>query len=744
MKQEKRVPRMYHRRLTLLMAGLGVVLVVLTGQTVRLTVVKGAENRSRAERVLDRREYLAMSRGRILDRNGLVLALDVATYSVAVPYEVLRPGWVLRQARVEAMKEVGRSRWLEMEEPDRQRAAETHLATWQAKLDRLWWAIREYGQIDQPELDRRIDAIRRRVETMALDVWERREDRTTIAEQKQAHVILPIVSDEVAYDFRELAEEMPGMLEVRDTIQREHRWSTVEVDLDCTHLPRPLRSDLPQRIEVRGVADHLLGAVRNQVYPEDLQRRPFTRDDGTIDAGGYQAFDVVGSSGLEMVFEDHLRGERGYSIEHQDTGEIETRPSSAGNDLHLTLDARLQARIQAILSHEFGLTRVQPWQKNTGLPNGTRLNSAAVVLDIPTGEILSLVSMPTLEMGWEMTDAEQLAQQPAINRPVQAIYPPGSIIKPLVLASAITDGLHALSEPIECKGHYFPNVLQSYRCWIFREQYNMAVHGPLLAREALAESCNIYFYTIADRMKMGRLIEWFRTFGLGRPLDIGLEYTVDGRETNLEHGGYLLPDEDIFSMGAAERRREGIALGIGQGRITWTPIQAANAYAMIARGGSLHDATLVKNDPRGTRPPRAMGYDFSPRLLDVIYDGLEETVLSGSASELWYADGEHEPIINAPGVRVMAKTGTAEAPPWRRHDTDGDGDIDGDDDGIEDLDHAWFVGLVGPASTGQPRYVIAVIVEYGGSGGRTAGPVANQIIHALQLEGYLPAEPEAQ
>jgi cell division protein FtsI/penicillin-binding protein 2 len=97
-----------------------------------------------------------------------------------------------------------------------------------------------------------------------------------------------------------------------------------------------------------------------------------------------------------------------------------------------------------------------------------------------------------------------------------------------------------------------------------------------------------------------------------------------------------------------------------------------------------------------------------------------------------------EPVFNADGVTVRAKTGTAQAPPLRFGDTNGDGTVDDADDHITDLDHAWCVGLAGPRSTGVSEYAIAVVVEYGGSGGRVAGPIVNQIIHALQDEGYLP------
>ena len=100
----------------------------------------------------------------------------------------------------------------------------------------------------------------------------------------------------------------------------------------------------------------------------------------------------------------------------------------------------------------------------------------------------------------------------------------------------------------------------------------------------------------------------------------------------------------------------------------------------------------------------------------------------GTGHHIRYPDGSVEPIINARGVTVWAKTGTAQAPAP-------DLDCDGKPDPIPQASHAWFVGLVGPS---QPTHAIAVVVEYGGSGGRTAGPIANEIIRALQAEGYLP------
>tara|TARA_B100001121_G_C18646557_1_gene601964 strand:+ start:60 stop:488 length:429 start_codon:yes stop_codon:yes gene_type:complete len=129
--------------------------------------------------------------------------------------------------------------------------------------------------------------------------------------------------------------------------------------------------------------------------------------------------------------------------------------------------------------------------------------------------------------------------------------------------------------------------------------------------------------------------------------------------------------------------------------------------------------------------------EIPPVVVDTILEGMREGVSEpwGTGSRIKYGTGDYEPIFNVPGVVVMGKTGTAQAPPWAR-DVDGDGTI-AQRERTTGLEHAWFVGLVGNARDGKPRYAIAVLIEYGGSGGRVAGPVANQIIEALQSEGYL-------
>jgi penicillin-binding protein 2 len=277
----------------------------------------------------------------------------------------------------------------------------------------------------------------------------------------------------------------------------------------------------------------------------------------------------------------------------------------------------------------------------------------------------------------------------------------------------------------------------------------------MLASEAIARSCNIYFYTLADRLGLPALRDGLARFGLGQAVGTPLyRATVHSDEAGVERtrwvgesSGTLPSDKDIEDLRASGQLRfDTVIMGIGQGKISWTPLQAANAYALLARDGAAQKPALVLGDAFPQWPPdRAPlgGLDLPRGLVDATLEGLRQSVeeAHGTGYGIPYEEGERERIFNAPGVTVWGKTGTAQAPPWWI-DRDGDG-VAGVDELLRDLDHSWFVGLVGLKGAPRPLYAIAVIVEYGGSGGRVSGPVANQIIRALQKEGYLPEGDES-
>jgi penicillin-binding protein 2 len=733
----------------LLAALAGVVTLGLAGRLFSLSVVNGAEHRAAAEARLRQREFLPTYRGSILDRRGRVLAVDRPSYNVAVHYHVISGAWARKRAEEQA-KAAHREAWGTMTPPQREAAAVPFRESNEKEIEALWAAVRRLGGLDQVELDRRLDAIRQRVQSLRAHVWRQHPDwiePRPIGEERQAHVILADVENEVAFELQRVRWRLPGVVEVRSTRSRDYPWSVVEVVLDRSSLPWPLRSTVPLAVRVEGVADHVLGSVRDQVWAEDTERRPFKdRETGRIDPKGYLPGDVVGSRGLERAFEDQLRGWRGEVVRRDGSGQEQRVGSVPGEDLVSSLDIALQARIAAVLSPEFGLKQVQSWHRNEKLPPGWPLNAAAVVLEIETGEILAAVSVPTLAMGRKLPQARREQATPWVNRPLEGIYPPGSIIKPLVLAAAVSEGEVRLSESIECRGHYFPNVQNAARCWLYREQWGFQSHGPLQAEEGLARSCNVYYYTLADRLGMGRLVAWFARFGLGRPIDVGLGMPVEPKNLSAWRGSLPVVEAGhVVGRDFGSLRFATISMGIGQGPVTWTPLHAAAAYATLARSGADRTPTLVSHYSSQAAPSMSDDLLLDEALVTAVLEGLRQAVSEehGSAHHIRYADGTIEPIINATGVTVWAKTGTAEAPPLAI-DSNGDGETDENDQPITGLDHAWFVGLVGPAQDERPHYALAVVVEHGGSGSRVAGPVANQIIRAMQVEGYLPADAAPQ
>ena len=171
-------------------------------------------------------------------------------------------------------------------------------------------------------------------------------------------------------------------------------------------------------------------------------------------------------------------------------------------------------------------------------------------------------------------------------------------------------------------------------------------------------------------------------------------------------------------------------MGIGQGPVSWTPLHAANAYATLARGGVRINPRLIVGQAR----PEAVDLGLDQSAVAEALDGLSRAVNDheGTGNHLTIEGTGEEPIFNTPGVKIWGKTGTAAASPLLGADPDGEGP-----DPKQILaagDHSWFVIMVG---RDRPRYVISVVTDFGGSGGKVSGPIANQIIWALIGEGYL-------
>lgn len=750
----KTTPRvgMFHRRLVLLAAGAIVAFVAIALQASRVTVLEGASWLDAAERRLFVERWMPTTRGRILDRKGRVLAQDEAAFDVMVDYAVITGDWAEREATRRARR-ANRSEWPKLGRADRRALVDQYLPEYEAELLAMWSELAVALDTPLAELEDRKNEVKRRVQSMAEYLWqlwrdEREEELSRdgedadveladvskpIREQTMAHAIASGVDEDVAFEVRRLAQRYPG-LEVRATGVRGYPLESQMVEVDLSTFPPPLRQERTIAVETRGVATGIVGWMREldrvgEGQPLDTERRPmFDVATGELDRGYYKEGDRVGGAGFESSREDVLRGLRGYERESLETGAVEREPFQQGGDVHLTLDARLQAEIQALLDPALGLAMVQPWHHASAtdeephpfpLEDGTALSAAAVVIEVATGDIVALVSTPSFSREdlqkrpqWVFGDP---IDRPFYNRACGSQCQPGSIVKPLVLCSAITSSAMHMEDHVECNGHFLPNAPGMLRCWIFRDHTGFATHEQMFGHalsgaEAIGASCNIYFYTCGKQLGVDGLKLWYERFGVGQPLNLGIGGEWDGSVGKMFDG-------------STPGTGDAIQMGIGQGPVSWTPLHAADSLATIARRG-------VRIAPRLDRDqtPRAEDLELDQSAVNEALEGLRCSFEEpwGTGHMMSYG-AERVRICAVDGLHIIGKTGTATASPIVDPDTK---------EVLRRGDHAWFAGLVGP-SRDELKYAIAVMVEYGGSGGRVSGPIAEQIIRMLQREGYL-------
>ena len=772
---------MFHRRLVLLLVVMAVPAVVMAAQLARLTFAEGPRLRERAEAKLVRSTWTPTVRGEILDRKGRVLARDEPSYAAAVDYRVLAGVWGEQQAGRYARAR-HHAEWSELDAVGRAGLIERYKPVFEAHVAQMWDRLAEATGLDRAELDERREAVIERVESLRSSVASRRletmraqqlqrgqelttevEERLsrraerTIREQVEPHVIVGHVPDEVGFALLRLAEReevlgpladdgvdaetytvplMPGLV-VQDSGERVYPYERVAVEVDQGTLPMPIRAEGSTSILVEGVATQLLGWMGSTHQAEDVEARAEAvrtgpalasrvLTPGGTDRGAYRPGDPAGRSGVEAALEHHLRGLRGLQRVRLDTGEAEHLEPEPGEDVRLTIDVMLQARVQAAMTPELGLARVQGWhgEPTETMPIGTPINGAAVVLEIETGDVLAAVSMPSFAR--DELSLPGLFDDPVdaawANRAFVVPYQPGSIVKPLVLAFAVTRGVHTLGERIDCHGHFLEGRDDVLRCWPYRERYGFSTHNQRLghapdAVEAIMASCNIFFYTMGQRLGVEGMCAVYRACGVDTPVDLGV---------GAEHDGLIGPMGDASKLTATDA----VFMGIGQGPVAWTPLHAAEAYATLARGG-------VRLSPRVLmdRPAEATDLGLDHDAIAAALLGLHRAVneYEGTGHHITTGAGI-EPILTIKGVDVWGKTGTAQAAPVTT-------EVELPEGGSERVvlragDHSWFVLLAGPAGEG-PKYAIAIVMEHAGSGGKVSGPIANQILYALRAEGYL-------
>jgi len=400
--------------------------------------------------------------------------------------------------------------------------------------------------------------------------------------------------------------------------------------------------------------------------------------------------ELVGKSGVESWYDDFLRGRDGYrfvevDVRGREVGDFEGHRDvdpESGQDVMLTLDLELQRIAETSM-------------------DGVR--GAIVALDPRNGEILTLVSKPDFHLEpfarrlspdvWQrlLDDPDE----PLLNRSVQAQLPPGSTYK-LILASAALDGMRVNPQDrVYCNG-VFVLGRRPFHCW------RPEGHGSVNLLEALAGSCNVFFYELG--LKTG-LDAWSRhgwLFGFGRPSGIDLNGEASGL---LPTRAYL---DDRYGKRGWTRGME-VNLAVGQGDLLVTPIQMANLAAVVSMEGTTVRPHLVRSIRRSDSDVWE-DQKIDRRQIDGVARETYQTLKEGMYRCINAAGGTGR-TAQVADFAVCGKTGTAQNPGGEAH--------------------AWFIGF---APRDKPEIAVAVVVENGGSGGGVAAPIAGQLFRFLKKQ----------
>ncbi|MFW6133684.1 MAG: penicillin-binding transpeptidase domain-containing protein, partial [Planctomycetota bacterium] len=653
---------MYKRRMWIFVGLIGAVFLVVVAWLGHLQLVAGTAYRREAAAALRSVKLLFTSRGEIRDRKGRILALDKPCFELCLDYRFLTGdrGYVLdRQRRIE------RERGVSM-----RRAEEIY----RAREEATWRLASQIGGVSREELAEKAQTIVRRVRRI------RRIVGTAVREEYQAHPVLTGLDEQDAAKLKARLGEMVGA-EVRPGHVRTYPYG----ELAC----------------------HVIGHT-NEVNAEDLERNGRATHSPGDKLREYLAGDRIGRAGIEKSCEAVLRGRRGYrKLKRTVSGRkvVEERPARPGGNVRLTLDIALQRRLT-------DLFRELTAQRNaaTGSWRGGRPSTGAVaVVRITTGEVLALVSLPVYDLNAYRRLLPDLVRDrddlPLLHRAVKRRYPVGSTAKPITALAGLET---QLARPITPRTQFTCNgrmrVGNTYlHCWTHSR--GMPGHGPVDVVDGIKHSCNVYFYSVGQRVGLEVLSRWFARFGFARPAAPALP---GARPGHVPTRRWLAEHKPGYRVA---RPFDACQVAIGQGFLGGTPLHVASAMATIARGGMVTTPRVVAEGAAFDRREEDLG--ISATHIEAVREGMYKVVneRGGTAYKAFHVSGT--PI---PDVEVYGKTGTATASP---PDLDGDGRIDDLERRLTEM--SWFSGFAvargGGSVTGRDGVAVAVVVEYTTGGG---------------------------
>ena len=414
----------------------------------------------------------------------------------------------------------------------------------------------------------------------------------------------------------------------------------------------------------------------------------------------------IGKVGLEAKLEDELRGKAGarrVEVNHvgREMRELDRREGQEGESLQLTIDARLQAYVQARLEGE---------------------SAAAVVMDVRNGDLLSIVSAPSFDpnlfvRGISVADYRALTDnkyRPLAAKAVQGIYPPGSTFKMVVALAGLEAGIIGPEDTYYCSGHLEVSG-RRFHCW------KGAGHGHVNLEKSLRESCDVFYYELSLELGIDKISAMAHKLGLGERMDIPMSAVAAGLSPSREWKREARGEEWMIG--------DTVNSAIGQGYVLASPLQLAVMTARVASGRSITPRLVKKingiEQPTGEGEPLGLNENH----LRQVRKGMTSVVNSRQGT----AYGSR---IIEDTMRMAGKTGTSQVRNITAKERAA-GVRSNNDLPWERRDHALFVDY---APVENPRIAVALVVEHGGGGSSAAAPIARDITLQALYEGEPPLE----
>ena len=645
----------------------GIILVI---QLFNLQIVKGEEYRQQSNTRLSRDSVLEAARGDILDQSGNKLATT-------------KSGYILN--------------------------------LYKTKIDdkELNESLLKITKVLEENYDSYVDNLPILVEPYRFSISEEAQKRwkkqNNIDENKTAEECFNILKDRYNIEEKDIYN-VRRIMTLRYTISKNGYSNIKTVELSRNLSEKSVAMFNEKNDEFPGLTIQT-GAVRNylsgSLASHILGYVGRINEDELKSNKGYDLNDTIGKTGIEYIFEPYLKGKDGIkqidmAVDGTVTGEETVQEAVAGHDVVLTIDANLQKVTEDALKANISKIRTGGYGHAYPAEAG-----AVVVMNVKTGEVLSMVSFPDFEPQLfvdgisqekynEYTSEE--AKAPFLNRTISSVYAPGSTFKMVTALAALETGKVTIKEKVNDVGIYKYSSDYQPKCWIY-SSYKRG-HGYLNVTDAIKHSCNYFFYEMGNRLGIDNLSRYCRMLGLGSKTGVELLGEVEGivssKETSQAKG-------QVFNGGNT------LQAAIGQHDNNFTPIEMAKYISIIANGGKNIDVTIIKSitDKDGNTVPRDELNEFLKERLGITKDKSEElnfnkenlaAILEGMRGVTSESGGTAYSYFKHFNIEVGGKTGSAQT-------------------GIQGKTNAWFVGF---APFDDPEIAVVALVENGGSGSYNA------------------------